>query len=161
MLRILLVIVLGVGLSLNVGVRAAPIIELTDGSRIQGEIQSLEAGVYTIVSPSLGTLRIPQSKIARISYDGSTDNSHSPTTGSADAMAAQISQLQAQLAKDPAAMGLILQLQNDPQIQVLLNDPKIMQAIQQGDYTSLMNSPQIQALGDNPQLKQLLQQMQH
>lgn len=157
--RLLRSILLSAALSFAAGVQAAPIIELSDGSRIQGDIQSLEGGVYTIVSPALGTLRIAQSKIARINYDAGADRP-GQTSGSADAMAAQISQLQTQLAKDPATMSLIMQLQQEPQIQALLNDPKIMRAIEQGDYSSLMNDPQIQALGENAQIKQLLQQVQ-
>ncbi|HYE85367.1 MAG TPA: hypothetical protein VEA16_03355 [Vicinamibacterales bacterium] len=146
-------------LAFSASVLSAPIIELTDGSRVQGDIQGIEGGIYTIVSPALGTLRIPQAKIARIVYDGGGESGDAPASGN-DALASQMAQLQAQLARDPGVMQLIQQLQSDPQIQALLNDPQIMQAIQQGDYASLMNNAKIRALENNAQLKQLLQQVQ-
>jgi len=54
-----------------------------------------------------------------------------------------------------------MSLQNDPQIQAILNDPAIMQAIEKGDYTSLLDNDKIKALESNPQLNQVLQQQAH
>lgn len=154
-------LVAALGLGLSVGVQATPIIELKDGSRIQGDIQSVQNGDYTIVSPSIGTVHIAQSNIVRISYDGgveSRDRAATEATGN-DQRSIEAQQLQAQLVQDPEAMKSILSLQADPQIQALLNDPQIMQAIARGDYTSLLDNPKIQALDKNPQLKQVLREL--
>jgi hypothetical protein len=42
-------------------------------------------------------------------------------------------------------------------VKAIMNDPQIMQAIQNGDYPALMKSPTIKALLDSPQTKSLMQ----
>ena len=143
------------------GVLASPTIELADGSRIQGEIQSIEDGVYTVLSPSLGVVHVEQSNIVRIVYSGGasdrTDASdRSPARD--DETTREILQLQESLAQDAEAMAAIISLQSDPQIQAILTDPAIAQAIQDGDYASLLGNPKIQALENNAKVKQLLEQ---
>jgi hypothetical protein len=151
-------------LGLASGVLASPTIELKDGSRIEGEIQSIEKGVYTIVSPSIGTVHVAQSNIVRIVYSSDVSNaagSSDKPVAHNDALARDIQQLQASLAQDPAAVKSIMDLQSDPQIQAVLSDPAIVKAIQEGDYTSLLGNAKIQALESNEHLKQLVQQQEH
>jgi hypothetical protein len=146
------------------GVLASPTIELKDGSRIEGEVQSIENGVYTIRSASLGTVHVAQSNIARIVYSGDVASAAAPSATSPahdDGVTRDIQQLQKSLAQDPAAVQSIMSLQSDPQIQAVLSDPAIAKAIQDGDYTSLMSNPKIQALENNEHLKQLVQQQAH
>ena len=143
---------------------ASPTIELKDGSRIQGEIQGLANGVYTVVSPSIGTVHVAQSNIVRIVYGGggSIEAGASGRASSRnDALARDIQQLQAGLAQDPDMMKSILSLQSDPQIQALLSDPAIARAIEDGDYTSLLANPKIQALENNAHLRELVKQQAH
>jgi hypothetical protein len=143
---------------------ASPTIELKDGSRITGEIQGLEKGVYTILSPSIGTVHVAQSNIARIVYSGDVSNaaaSSDKPVAHDDAMTHEFQQLQSSLAQDPATVKSIMSLQSDPQIQAVLNDPAIMKAIQEGDFTSLLGNPKIQALENNEHVKQLVQQQEH
>jgi len=150
-------------LSLASGALASPTIELKDGSRIEGEIQSIDNGVYTVLSPSIGTVHVAQSNIVRIVYSGDANaagpSGKSPTRD--EALTSDVQQLQARLAQDPAAMQSITSLQSDPQIQAILSDPAIMKAIQEGDYMSLLGNAKIQALESNEHLKQLLQQQAH
>ena len=151
-------------LGLTAGVLASPTIELKDGSRITGEIQGLENGVYTVLSPSIGTVHVAQSNIVRIVYSGDVSNPASSSDKSPahdDAMTRQMQQLQTSLAQDPAAVQSIMSLQSDPQIQALLNDPAIMKAVQEGDFTSLLGNPKIQALESNEHVKQLVRQQGH
>jgi hypothetical protein len=151
-------------LSLVSSVLASPTIELKDGSRIEGEIQSIEKGVYTIVSPSIGTVHVAQSNIVRIVYNGDASNaagSSGKSSAHDDTLTRDIQQTQARLAQDPAAMQSIMSLQSDPQIQAILNDPAIVKAIQEGDFMSLLGNAKIQALENNEHLKQLLQQQAH
>jgi len=148
-------------LGLASGVLASPTIELKDGSRIEGEIQSINDGVYTVLSPSIGTVHVAQSNIVRIVYGGDVPNApNSPSKSSThdDAVTGEIQQLQARLAQDPATMQSIMSLQSDPQIQAILSDHAIVKAIQEGDYISLLGNAKIQALENNEHLKQLLQQ---
>lgn len=142
---------------------ASPTIELKDGSRIEGEIQGIDHGVYTVLSTSLGTLHVAQSNIARIVYsdDRSAPSSDSSAKAPAhdDAVSGEIQQLQEHLAKDPEAMKSVMSLQSDPQIQAVLNDPAIVKAIQNGDYMSLLGNAKIQALENDEHLKQVMQQV--
>ena len=146
------------------GVLASPTIELKDGSRIEGEIRGIDNGVYTVSSPSIGTVHIAQTNIVRIVYSGDASNAAGTSSKSSkhdDALAPDIQQLQTRLAQDPVAMQSIMSLQNDPQIQAILSDPAIMKAIQEGDFMGLLGNPKIQALESNEGLKQLLQQQAH
>ena len=143
---------------------ASPTIELKDGSRIEGEIQSIDNGVYTVLSPSIGTVHVAQSNIVRIVYSGEASNEPAASGKSParnDALAGDIAQLQSRLAQDPAAMQSIMSLQSDPQIQAVLSDPAIVKALQEGDYMSLLGNTKIQALESDEHLKQLLQQQAH
>jgi len=151
-------------LGLASGVLASPTIELKDGSRIEGEIQGIDNGVYTVRSPSIGTVHISQSNIARITYSGDGSNA----AGSSDKSPARdgpiahdMQQLQTRLAQDPAAVRSIMTLQSDPQILAVLNDPAIAKAIQEGDYMSLLSNPKIQALDSDEHLKELVRQQEH
>jgi hypothetical protein len=151
-------------LGLASGVLASPTIELKDGSRIEGEIQSMENGMYTVLSPSIGTVHVAQSNIVRIVYSGDVSNAAGSSGKSStrdDALTRDIQQLQTRLAQDPAVVQSIMSLQTDPQIQAILNDPAIVKAIQEGDYMSLLGNAKIQALESNEHLKQLLQQQAH
>jgi hypothetical protein len=151
-------------LGLAAGALASPTIELKDGSRIAGDIQSLQKGVYTIVSPSIGTVHVAQSSIARIVYGGEVAHTAVASDKSSahdDAMTQEFQQLQSSLAQDPATVQSIMSLQSDPQIQAVLNDPVIMKAIQEGDFTSLLGNPKIQALENNEHVKKLVQQQEH
>ena len=146
------------------GVLASPTIELKDGSRIEGEIQGIEKGVYTILSPSIGTVHVAQSNIARIVYSGDVSNAAASSGKSPardEALTRDIQQVQTSLAQDPATVQAIMSLQSDPQIQAVLSDPAIAKAIQEGDYTSLLGNAKIQALESNEHLKQLVRQQEH
>lgn len=164
MKRLLTAGLAAVSLALAAAATASPTIELTDGSRIQGDIQGIDNGVYTIVSPSLGTVHLAQSKIARIVYGGGDANPAGASNASSardDAMAREMQQIQSRLAQDPSAVKSIMSLQSDPEIMAVLNDPMIAKAIQEGDYTSLLANPKIQALENNSHLKELVQQQAH
>jgi hypothetical protein len=151
-------------LGLASGVLASPTLELKDGSRIEGEIQSIQNGVYTVLSPSIGTVHVAQSNIVRIVYSSDVSNAAGSSGKSPphdEALTRDIQQLQATLAQDPTAVQAIMNLQSDPQIQAVLSDPAIVKAIQEGDYTSLLGNPKIQALESNEHLQQLVRQQEH
>jgi len=143
---------------------ASPTIELKDGSRIEGEIQGLANGVYTVVSPSLGTVHVAQGNIARIVYGGEAPAAPTAAVKAPaqdEALGHDIQQMAARMAQDPATLQSIMALQSDPQIQAILNDPGIAKAIQEGDYASLLGNAKIRALENNDQIKRLLQQQAH
>ena len=145
-------------------VQASPTIELKDGSRIVGDIRGIEHGVYTVYSPSIGTVHVAQSNIARILYGDDASKAagaSGKSPASEAAVTGNIRRLQDRLAQDPATLQSITSLQTDPQLQAVLNDPDIMKAIQDGDFTSLLGNAKIQSLESNAHLKQLVQQLEH
>ena len=88
---------------------ASPTIELKDGSRIQGDIQGIKDGVYTVMSPSLGAVQVTQENIARIVYDDSSAN-RTDAPARDGGMGQEIQQVQQRLAQDPEPMKAIMSL---------------------------------------------------
>ena len=137
------------------------IIELDDGSRVAGEILSLESGVYTIESDTLGRLRIPDERIRAIRsdlperYPGKQASIAlpSPSTGN------QFAELQSLILNDPNILTVVMSLQNDPQLLSILNDPVIMRAITTGDLESLQRNPKILELEEHQTIQQIFQLM--
>ncbi len=75
--------------------------------------------------------------------------------GAAAVDPSQIKGLQEQMLSDPGTMALIMALQNDPEVQALLADPKVLEAAQRGDFGALLNDPRFQRLLENPQVKEI------
>ena len=112
-------------------------IELTDGSVITGEVVSLSEGIYTVRSSTLGTLRIEASKIRVIRLQGSA----APRDAGG-----QVKSLEDKMLGDIEIMDTIRALQNDPDLQKILQDPEIMNAVQTGDIAALMRNPEFMKL---------------
>lgn len=123
-------------------------VKLTDGSVIKAELISMHNGVYTFKSSSLGKFSVNAKLVQSIS-------SLSVPSSRAEAANTKLNQLQSTLMTNPATMKLIAGLKNDPDIQAILSDPKIMKAVQSGDYTALANNPKFQKLLNNPKIKQI------
>ena len=105
-------------------------------------------GVYTFKSPSLGEFSVKAKQVQSIS-------SSSVPASQAGSENIKLNQLQSTLQADPEAMKLITGLQNDPDVQAILSDPKIMNAIKSGDYAALINNPKFKKLMNNPKIKQI------
>jgi len=67
----------------------------------------------------------------------------------------EVRELQEKMTNDGGIMALIASLQNDPEMQALLSDPKVLKAVQAGDLGALLNDPRIMKLLDNPQVKEI------
>jgi len=119
---------------------------LKDGTRINGMIQSLNHGTYTIKSIHLGELKIPQQQIVSISSAESNSSHKSESL---------LATLQESITKDPKTVDMIHELKNNPNVTAILDDPKIMKAISAGDFQSLLASPKIQKLINDPQMKDI------
>lgn len=129
-------------------------IELLDGSKVYGEIVSLQKDTYTVKSPSLGTLNIESSKIRLIRLKPDSAQT-GVSTGADSTLRAEIEVLQKSIASDAGTMSMITSLQNDPEVQELLKDPAIMSAVASGDVTALMAHPQFLKLLDNPKIQEI------
>ena len=126
-------------------------IELKDGSIITGEVVSLNNGIFTIKSDTLGTLKVEESKVNAIrpksppQVPGSAQNN----TGGG------VQSLQHKMMSDQEIMGLIQSLQNDPDLKKLLEDPEIMKAVSEGDIAALTANPRFMKLLENPAVREI------
>jgi hypothetical protein len=130
-------------------------VELIDGSVLSGEIISFREGVYTVLSPSLGTIEINESKIRLIRVKPSetaTGKTVRPTNTSVDK---ELKILQESITSDQQIMQMILSLQNDPDIQELLQDAVIMEAVSSGDIDTLMSNPKFRKLLEKPDIQHI------
>lgn len=130
-------------------------IELTDGSVLSGEILSLNGGNYLLRSGSLGTITIPQSKIRAIRPRSSTSR-HTPSPGpSQNQESGQIQDMQQLLTGNAEIMNMIHSLQNNPDLQRILEDPALMDAVRSGNVKALEADPKFRALLNNPTIKDI------
>ena len=130
-------------------------IELTDGSRIYGEIVSFNNGVYTLNSDSLGILEIDESdiRIIRFKSDGLKSGEWESPEGAS--IKPEIRDLQRSMINDEEIMNMILSLQNDPAIQDILSNPEIMNAVKSGDISTLLANPKFMNLLNNIYIKEI------
>ena len=124
-------------------------IELNDGSRIFGEITSLEGDFYTIESAALGTIRIKKSKVRAIRLE-------SPDETTKD----QLKALEQRMMDDGEILSILLALESDPMFKEILEDPKIMQEVLSGDISNLMSNPKFIKLLDNPKVQEIRRRIQ-
>jgi len=122
-------------------------IELVDGSVIAGEIISLSNGFYTVKSASIGTMQIPKSNIRTIR------SRRSP--GSPGTSGDRVSSLEEKMMSDGDIMGVIQALQSDPDVQEILRDPEIMNAVKAGNVSVLMANPKYIKLSNKHAMQQI------
>lgn len=125
-------------------------IQLNDGSEIVGELVSLHNGSYTIRSKTLGTLKISERQVSRISSMGARAAAVSPVESAKSTMDTSTMQsIQQRLMGDASMVQQIMSLQSNPDMQAVLSDPEIMAAIQRLDFDALTNNPKIRKLMQN------------
>ena len=128
-------------------------IVLQDGSIISGEVISLNKGIYTIKSDVLGTIKIEESRIRTIQQQTTTTDagiSAKPTV-----TAGEIKSLEDKMMSDKEIMNLILSLQNEPDFKKLMDDPKIMHAVNTGDVATLTSDPRFMKLLNNATVQEI------
>jgi hypothetical protein len=155
------------------GAASAATIVLRDGTVIHGEIESLQNGIYTIETGSLGPVRVSEQQVRSIDQGaGSASAPASPTaprpapapgvgppesaalSGSLDAQA-----VQSRILQDPQLLSMLLALQNDPDVLAVLADPEITKEIAAGDFAALMDNPKMIALMNNEKLREIIGQL--
>lgn len=130
-------------------------LELEDGSIVSGEIVSYEKGIYTISSSSMGIVEINESNIRSIRYPSQRSELSTPNLGVNQEMQA----LQGSMLNNEQVLNMILSLQNDPNVQKVLNDPEIMNAVLAGDINALMSNPKFMELLNHPKIQEIQKNM--
>lgn len=131
-------------------------LRLADGSVISGEIESIHDGIYTVTSPSLGTITVKDSEIRSIETpSGSPDQTDAMANAPSAASTPQVDAAQRRILGDDTLMSLVTALENDPQLQDVLQDPAIMDAIRAGNLDALEQNAKVQRLMDNPKIQEI------
>jgi hypothetical protein len=129
---------------------------LKDGSRLRGEVQSMNNGVYEIRTESLGTIKLSSQKIESITPISSTSAlTTTPPAAPAGVSQSTFQALQASMTNNAAIMSTIMELQNDPQMKAILADPEVMRAVQNFDFDALASNPKIKALMNNSRVRSI------
>jgi hypothetical protein len=141
-------------------------IELTDGSVVIGEVLGMSGGVYSVRTPSLGTLGIESSRIRAIRQRMRPDR-HATGAGSDTGLAnpgsdygAQVESMQRQMVGNADVMQMIVGLQNDPALQRAMADPELMGLISSGNLDAIREHPSFRALMNHPGIRAIVEQMQ-
>jgi len=119
-------------------------IELNDGSVIRGEILSMDDNLYTLKSKTLGTIKIEASKIQTIRM----------ATESGD-FGDQLEEIQKSM-MNAEILGMILSLNEDPEVLAALQDPSIMEALNSNDMKGLISNPRFITLLNNPKVMDIV-----
>lgn len=129
------------------------VIELSDGSRIRGEIVSKQGDTWTIRTDALGEVRVDSARIRSIGMSSSTS---APARSAEDG---SLGAIKSSIANDAGLMARIMSLQNDPQVRAILSDPEIMSAVRSLDFEALRNNPKFRALMENEEMQSITSNM--
>ncbi|MBT3380063.1 MAG: hypothetical protein HN742_22570 [Lentisphaerae bacterium] len=152
---------LAVALALAPVVHGAPpkqaTIVLQDNTQIVGTVVELKNGIYRVKSKTLGDLRIPAERVARITFGSESKPAdplaglHRAPTGEQDLLDGMLRSLMS----NKAVMGKVEKLQQDKDMQAILDDPEIMKAIENRDFMKLLNNPKLRALMEKPEVQDI------
>jgi len=68
--------------------------------------------------------------------------------------------LQNRILTDDGIMAIVQALQDDPDMQAVLEDPKLMAAIKAGDTNTLMTDPRFMRLMENPRVQEIAKHLE-
>jgi hypothetical protein len=71
-----------------------------------------------------------------------------------------VQELQQRMLGDEGLMAIILALQTDPEVQALLSNPKVVEAVLAGDLNTLQHEPAFLKLLNNPQVKEATRRLE-
>ena len=144
-------------------------IELIDGGMILGRIISHLDGEYVIQSDTLGTLKVNEAKIRiiRIKHGPSIENSSSGSQEESSNQNIQsiqtqekflnqnIQSIQKSIMNNEKIMQKALSLQNNPQMQEILKDPDIREALDSGNFSTLLSHPKFVDMLNSPEIMEI------
>jgi hypothetical protein len=139
------------------GVSTAATVVLIDGTVIQGDVKSLQDGVYTIETAAVGTLHVRAGDVRSIDEGGkppSASAAGQPAEGSSPGNV--LDAAKSQITADPKLLATVLALQNDPEVLAVLADPEVAKAMAAGDYAALTSNAKIVALMQNPKVREII-----
>ncbi|MBU2489744.1 MAG: hypothetical protein KKA60_10165 [Proteobacteria bacterium] len=133
-------------------------VRLKDGSVLKGEVEGLSGGVYLVRTPDMGLVRVPESRVISIQREAASPPSPSPSArplASGPEAAAGAGEVAARMLSDQGIMDLVMDLRNDPAFQEILQDPKLMEAVANGNVAALLADPRFTRLLKHPQVHEI------
>ena len=157
------------GLLMTAHYAQASKLELTDGSIIEGQIVSLDKGVYTVNTGGLGQINIDASKISRITTSGEVipptinnvtvmthqEAAAKPSLPSDDEIKSEMERVKSKITNDPETMKNVNALLVDPQFQEILKDPEIVNAAKKHDVKALMQNQKFLNIINNQKIQEI------
>ncbi|MBF0478312.1 MAG: hypothetical protein HQL26_02405 [Candidatus Omnitrophica bacterium] len=145
-------------------VNAENIIHLKDGSNIKGQVTSLNNGLYTIKTETLGNLTIKAEDVANINNPAIPQTKPAETNpqvlqNQMNAASPDIKAMQNKILADPNMMQQVQGLINDKEIMNIIQDPEFMKAIMSQNVEAIKDNPKTEELLKNPNMQKMLQQM--
>ena len=172
--RLVAFALLGFFPQLFAGDNGLQVITLKDTSVIRAHVTEMSGGFYLVKSPVLGEMKIPTAEVVSILPEDSTVPSTgapppagngtaqpSATAAGLDSLRSALSSKVKDLVSTRDGMNAVMSFSQNPDLKAALNDPQVMQAIQNRDYNALMKSPTMKSLLDNPRTKELIQSILH
>ena len=135
-------------------------LELTDGSIIVGEVLGMRDGVYSLRSPTLGTISIEASHIRSLSNADTAATPDAALANPGASVGADIDALQRQIVGNADLMQMIVGLRNDPALQRAMADPELMTLISSGNIDALRQHPSFLELMSHPGIRGIVEQLQ-
>ena len=159
-------------------------ITLNDGTTIYGKVVGMSDGVYKIQTETMGEISVNSDNVVEISsgnsakksnigiidgsnnrqsYSNNNNTQKSSNAGqSSNSYASQqqdVNTMVQSMMMDENYMNKIMQLGTSEEMQSILNDPEVMEAIQNGDYDFLMNNPKMNDLMNSSGIQDILGDM--
>ncbi len=135
---------------------------LKDGATFQGHLSSVENGIYTVESPTLGKIKLKETDVVTITSSDQplvTTSLNAPKPTDAASSQEQMQAMQAKITSDPAIMADIQALASDPRLMQVLTNPALLTAAAQGPQ-ALQGNPAAEELFKDPQIQALIQKIQ-
>ena len=135
-------------------------IVLTDGSVITAEILSFTNGVYTLQSDIMGKIIVEDEKVKEIRKKSAgkaaeKQDMASPALKGLNLNGQDFQGIQESITGNPELMEIVNSLENDPDIQKIMADPRLMEAVRSGDVGTLITTPEVQRLLNNPKVQSI------
>lgn len=153
-------------------------ITLNDGTTIYGKVVGMSDGVYTIRTDTMGDIKVNSDNVVEISSNTApknqsninilegnergSKNNYSKNNNSQNDYSAQQKDANAKVQSmmmNEDFMDNLMQLNETSEMQSILNDPEVMEAIQNGDYDFLMNNSKMNDLMNSSGIQEILGDM--
>lgn len=124
------------------------VVKLKDGSVMRAKILSKEGDVYRLETSSLGVVSVKEGDVAMIM---------DPESGAVPQ--GEVDKYQKKIMGNPAVLGAVQDLSQDPQVLEMFKDPQLRDAIMRQDVEYLKNSEKFQKFTRHPSVEKIVSEI--